>query len=78
MDVVTLRDKINNPSVSSSLDTHESDADWYTLAALPAVSMDLATLDFEQSPDLESTTLNLIDQVEYVYLSVDVVGTPTV
>ena len=71
MDAVSLRDEINNPSASPLLDTHGADADWFTLPSLPAVSLDLATSDFEQSPDLEATTRNLIDQVEHIYLSVD-------
>jgi len=71
MDVVSFWDETNNPSIGADLDTHEADADWFTLPSLPAVSMDLATSDFEQSPDLEATTRNLIDQVEYIYLSVD-------
>jgi hypothetical protein len=71
MDVVSLWDETNIPSVGADLDTHEADADWFTLPSLPAVSMDLATSDFEQSPDLEATTRNLIDQVEYIYLSIN-------
>jgi hypothetical protein len=71
MDVVSFWDETNNPSVGADLDTHEADADWFTLPSLPAVSMDIATSDFEQSPNLEATTRNLTDQVEYIYLSVD-------
>ena len=71
MDVVSLWDETSIPSIGADLDTHEADSDWFTLPSLPAVSMNLATSDFEQSPDLEATTRNLIDQVEYIYLSID-------
>ena len=34
IDAVSLRDKINNPSVSPSLNTHATDAGWFTLLSL--------------------------------------------